>query len=275
MHPRRRQRLIVRDELFRAADDVHVNADDVNRAKILGQIAYHLTQHPEIGRKVAYKGGAILKLLEGSPRFSRYLDGAAVSGRAIKRRWIVEALSTDAARAVVIRVPRIVNESTGSFTYPVIECRAIAGQSPINVRLSMNWREPLLLEPAWVRIEIHGIGDADIPVLNRAERVSEKVRAFIERGSTNDAFDLYWFANKLRQQDWVALPDLVARKLGFSGHDLAGDLDAMFERAISVAKEEWPGESVIGGGAPPWDTVEPKVRRFLKTLPNRRGPIPA
>lgn len=269
MPPRRRQALTVRDQLIRAAADVHINAEDMNRAKILGQIVYHLTQHPEIGTRVAYKGGAILNLIEGSPRFSRDLDGAAVAGREIKRRWILEALSTDAARVVVIRVPKIVNESTGSFTYPVIECRAIAGQSPINVRLSMNWREPLLLEPEWVRIEIHGIGDADLPVLNRAERVSEKLRAFIERGATNDAFDLYWFANKLRRQDWMALPDLVVRKLEFSGHDLAADFDAAFEKAISEAKEMWPGESVIGGGAPHWDLVEPAVRKFLDALPNR------
>ena len=47
---RRRVVITQRQQLIRAAQEVRVGADDLNRAKILGQIAYHPSLHREIGR---------------------------------------------------------------------------------------------------------------------------------------------------------------------------------------------------------------------------------
>ena len=62
-----------------------IDPADVDRAIILGQLAELLMAHPRIGSSVAYKGGAIMNLVDGSPRLSRDLDGAAVSGRPVRR----------------------------------------------------------------------------------------------------------------------------------------------------------------------------------------------
>ena len=265
----RRRRVVItqRQQLMRAAQEVRVGADDMNRAKILGQIAYHLSLHREIGRKVAYKGGAVLKMIEGSPRFSRDLDGVAVTAKPIQLDWILEALTTEAARRVVIQRPTIINSSDRSLSFPVVECRAIAGRSPITVKLSINWREPLLLPPELLQVEVFGVGDAELPIVHRRERVAEKVRAFLERADSNDAFDLHFFAGILRQPDWAALPGLVRRKLELAGHNMEGNFREEFEATVEVARAGWPGELIIGGGPPTWETVEPGVRRFSVTLP--------
>lgn len=88
----------LRRSFIRAAAVLGVPVEDAERALILGQIAGLLIAHPRIGRALAFKGGAIMRLVDRSPRLSRDLDGSAVAGQRMQRRWIEEALSTPAAR---------------------------------------------------------------------------------------------------------------------------------------------------------------------------------
>ena len=267
--PRRRREVVTfRQTLQRAAVQLDISVEELDRARILGQIALLLTRHPRIGERVAYKGGAVMKLVDGSPRFSADLDGAAVAGREVRRSWIEEALSTPEARRVVLGIPRIVNVSERGIGYPVLECRAIAGHSPITLKLSVNWHAPLLRDPEWRTIEVHGVGEAALPIVDRRERAAEKVRAFLERGEVRDAHDLYHYESRvLLRGDWGALKTLVRRKLHEVGIPWERALVQEFDSRVSQAQREWPGTIVVEGGAPGWDVVERSLMRFKTLLP--------
>jgi hypothetical protein len=68
---KKRRRILVtgRQVVAQAALAAHVEPEDLDRAAILGQMAFFLTKHPRIGRRIAFKGGAVMRLLDGSPRF--------------------------------------------------------------------------------------------------------------------------------------------------------------------------------------------------------------
>ena len=75
-------------ELFRrTARQLGVSAADYERADILAQIAELLVRHPAIGNVLAFKGGAIMTLVDGSPRLSADLDAVVVTGRALRDRY--------------------------------------------------------------------------------------------------------------------------------------------------------------------------------------------
>ena len=72
-------------ELFRrAARQLGVSASDYERADILAQVAELLMRHQAIGEMLAFKGGAIMTLIDGSPRLSADLDAVVVTGRAVR-----------------------------------------------------------------------------------------------------------------------------------------------------------------------------------------------
>jgi hypothetical protein len=106
-----------------------------------------------------------MRLLDGSPRFSGDLDGVAIAGKPIERKSIEEALwDNPQAQKVFLGAPRIVNLTSRGISFPMVECRAIgSGNNPITVRLSINWSEPLLLDPVWRPLSIHGMKDPVIP----------------------------------------------------------------------------------------------------------------
>jgi len=217
---------------------------------------------------IAYKGGAIMRLVDNSPRLSRDLDGAAVSGMAIRRRWVEQALSTPAARRIILGVPRIVNENPTSLVFPVIECRSLSGRGKISLSLSINWDDPLLEVPELRDIQLPK-GVASIPVVHRRERAAEKVRAFMMRGEVSDAFDLYQYgAHILTAEDWPALPRLISRKLlgRFQEQD---DLHRLFDEMVAQVKEFWgrPGSMVIAADVPGWPPVLQQLKQFKANVP--------
>lgn len=261
----------LRKSFIRAAAELGVPVEDAERALILGQIAELLVAHPRIGRALAFKGGAIMRLVDRSPRLSRDLDGSAVAGQRIRRRWIEEALSTAAARRVVFGVPTIWNENPASIVIPVIECRPLSGQAKVAVSLSVNWDDPLLDEPEQRTVEIAGRRVA-LPVMTARERAAEKVRAFLTRGEAADAHDLYYYGSVvLTAPDWERLPDLIRRKLErarLPDKDLRVRWDEMVALAeVSYARGE--GLLLVAAKAP-WSHVQRQLRRFKAAVPKRR-----
>lgn len=62
-----------RTTVRRQAEALGVPADAFERALILGQLVALLSQHPRMRHAVAFKGGAIMRLVDQSPRLSRDL----------------------------------------------------------------------------------------------------------------------------------------------------------------------------------------------------------
>lgn len=260
----------LRKSFIRAAAVLGVPVEDAERALILGQIAGLLTAHPRIGRALAFKGGAIMRLVDRSPRLSRDLDGSAVAGQRIQRRWIEEALSTGAARRVVFGLPTIWNENPTSIVIPVIECRPLSGQGKVAVSLSVNWDDPLLEPPEQRTVEVAG-RRLVLPVLSARERAAEKVRAFLTRGEAADAHDLFFYGSSvLTAADWEPLPGLVRRKVErarLPDEDLRARWAEMTGLA-QVSYERGEGLLLVAAKAP-WPEVRRQLLRFKAAVPAR------
>jgi Domain of unknown function (DUF1814). len=269
----RPERPNLRREVVRAAETASVPLDDFERALILGQIAGLLAAHPKVGGRVAFKGGAIMNLIDGSPRLSRDLDGAMVTGRRITEAIVREALSTPEAGKIVKRIERFTMLGKKGLRFPVIACHPLSGIDEITVTLSIHWDAPLILKAEPETVAINGRGITFL-VVARLERLAEKIRAFVDRGLDRDAFDLYHFTMKgLSAADVTHLPALIEQKLREDDQLPAdADLHALFDGHIARLAKTFgqAGGLVLIRDRPDWKTVEPHVRSFRRFIPRAK-----
>lgn len=277
----RKERITLRKQVIRAAEQASVPLDDYDRAIVLGQIAGLLAAHEKVGGRVAFKGGAIMHLIDGSPRLSRDLDGVMAAGGRITEIVVREALTTAEARKVIKRVERFTTIGKKGIRFPVIACHPLSGVDEITVTLSIHWDAPLILKPESRMINVRG-RDVSILVVARLERLAEKIRAFLDRGLDRDAFDLSHFSIKgVSADERRRLPALVQQKLR-EDEELEDDddLHVLFDGHLERLAETWgrTGGLVVMRSQPGWSEVEPRVRWFRRFLPPRkpspsRGPI--
>jgi len=273
-----------RRELFRrAARQLGVSASDYERADILAQIAELLMRSAALGPMLAFKGGAIMTLIDGSPRLSADLDAVVVTGRAVGDRQVRAALLAELTGRHLVTTVGVMNSGPQSLQYPFVQVRSFSGLGAVNIRLEVSWREPPLLPAELVEIRIPR--DVQVaagrprlirlPVLARVERIAEKVRAFLERGLDRDAFDLHYHARALSTSDRTRLRSQIQRKL--ESGDLADgcDLHAQFATALESARQAWPRGLVIVSEPPAWTEVERVLnvtyKSLLRTLRRRAG----
>ena len=260
-----------RTAVRRQAEALGVPADAFERALILGQLVALLSQHPRMRHAVAFKGGAIMRLVDQSPRLSRDLDSSELQGRRVEEKWVRDALSTTAARRVVLGVERIVRRGTASISF-LVRCRPLTGGEEIPITVSVNWEEPLVLPPEQALIELPNREQVRVPVVHRAERAAEKVRAFLGRGEANDAHDLHWYGTRvLRTGDWKVLPHLVRRKLHLLRVRPNTDLHRRFEEMRANAAGQWRrGQGLVVVANPPvWEEVDQQLTRLKRLIPQR------
>lgn len=258
--------------LARQAQSLGVPTDALERALILGQVAGLLVEHPKFRRVIAFKGGAVMRLIDRSPRLSRDLDSAELRGHPIQRRWVREALSTRKAKRAVLGVSDIVRQSPKSLGF-LVRCRSISGGTDMPITLTVNWEEPIELEPEWQSFNLPGGDPIRIPVLHRVERAAEKVRAFLDRGEANDAYDLYWYSTRvLDANDWKRLPGVLRAKLRVLRHAVGDELHKRFETMRSNAATQWQiGQGIVVVENPPnWDAVNRQLSAFKKLVPQKR-----
>lgn len=264
-------------QVIQAARQASVPIEDLDRAAILGQIAVFLVSDRRIGQKIAFKGGAIMHLVDKSPRLSRDLDSAVIrTGQPIRREWVEEAFTTSEARRVVLRIDPMGSCGKDGFGVPIIECHSLSGAGKVPVSLSFNWDEPLMMAPEWRDIPLPHSQTARIPTVAPPERAAEKLRAFLTttRGkkALNDAYDLYYYdAHVLTSTDWWSLPSIVEGKLNSPGCliPMGTDLPSLFDEQVTRVAGEW--ETALGVVAveplPAWSTLGAHVRRFRGVLP--------
>ncbi len=248
-----------------------LDSQDEDRAIILGQLAELLAAHRRIGKLIAFKGGAIMHLVDGSARLSRDLDGAIATGRAIQRVWVEEALSTAAAKRVVTRLPRIVNENPKSLVFPQVLCHSLnrKGHATVGVSFSINWDDPLVESSVRESIALP-TGRVQIPVLSRAERASEKARTFLTRGEARDAYDLHHYGAKtLDDADWKRQPRIIKRKLMRISLPTDVSLHQQWDAQTALAREAYERNEglVLRAPKPDWDEVAVQLRRFKACIP--------
>lgn len=258
--------------LKRAAVAFGVRAEDLDRAMIIGQVAGLLSTYPALSGRLAHKGAAVLRLVHRSARLSRDLDSGDIRGQRVAVRDVVRALSTPEARKVVLGVrPNRPGQHSASF---LLECRGLSGVPAVTVTLSINWSERFILAP---RMAEHTLPDGTrikVPVMQAAESASEKVRAFLTRGSANDAYDLWWYwTSVLAKEDRPRLGGLIKRKIASPACRLPdGDLHELFDDMRENAEREWgsgTGLSITGPRSE-WAEVDRALTRFKGLVPHKR-----
>lgn len=111
-----------------------------------------------------------------------------------------------------------------------------------------------------------------IPVMQAVERAAEKVRAFLTRGEATDAYDLWWYWNRvLTTTDRTKLPALIRRKLAASARRIPGG-EKLHERCDEMranAEEEWrTGKGlVLSGKKPDRKDVDSVLLKFKARTP--------
>jgi hypothetical protein len=257
----------------RAADEANVAVNDYERALVLGQVAELLAAHPRIGGRIAFKGGAVMTLFDGSPRLSRDLDAVLVSGGRITEATVREALSPPGDNKVVKRVDRFVTSDNKGIRFPVVVCHPLSGQGEVHLMLSINWSSPLLCDPESGTFQI-GKRTVSLRIMARRERLAEKIRAFLDRGEDRDAFDLaHYMQVGLRPDEWAALSGLVHEKMRID-HDLpAGcDLHALFDQRLDEIGPVWGmrGGLVLMREKLSWNEVRPRIVALKPHVPRSK-----
>lgn len=263
-----------RDLFRRAAQQLGVSASDYERADILAQIAELLTRHRAIGQMLAFKGGAIMTLIDGSPRLSADLDAVVVTGGAVRDRQIRTALLAELQGRRIVTDVGIMNPGRQSLQYPFVQVRSFSGLGAVNIRLEISWREPTVLPtelldvriPRDVQVAAGRPRLIRLPVISRVERIAEKVRAFLERGLDRDAFDLHYQARGLSGRDRTLLRGLIQRKLERSELPDGCDLHVQFATALAGAQQTWPRGLIIVSDPPEWTEVERVLNATYKPL---------
>jgi hypothetical protein len=262
----------LRQKAIQTAKQANVPLDDWDRAQVLGQIAGLLAFHPKIHGLIAFKGGAVMHLIDRSPRFSKDLDASLVAGGHVTEDVLRQALSTNEAKRVVISVGKIVSKGPHSITFPVIVCHPVSGKGQVALQLSVNWLAPLLLKPEPKEITIHG-RKVFFLVVARIERIAEKIRAFIVRGRASDAFDLYHFAKQgIISTDRELLYKLVATKL-MEDDDVPTGVNLLerFDSLTNILSDSWDKTGlVLSEERPSWTKIEPRVISFRRYVPSQR-----
>ncbi len=216
-----------------------------------------------------------MRLVDQSPRLSRDLDSSELRGRPIQEEWVREALLTVAAKRVVLGIDRIVRHSIASIGF-LVRCRSLTGGEQIAITVSVTWDEPLLLNPELQALELPSLGKVQVPVVHRAERAAEKVRAFMDRGEANDAHDLHWYATRrLNADDWRRLPHLIQNKFTLLRVPPETNLHQRFDAMRINAQKQWKRSQglVMVADPPSWEEVETQLVRF-KALISQYLPRP-
>lgn len=261
-----------RTELKRRADDLGVGQEDLERALVIGQIAGLLIKDPGLAGKLAYKGAAVLRLIDKSDRLSRDLDSADIRGERIDARLVMRALSTQEAKKVVLRIiPSRPGKNSVSF---LVECRRLAGGTTLPITVTINWSEPFRLPPVMASYKLPDGTPIKVPVMRAIERAAEKVRAFVTRGEASDAYDLWWYWDRvLTMGDRERLPSLIKRKVRSSAQAIPGGdkLHQRFDDMRRNAEDEWTtGKGlVLSGTKPEWKNVDASLLKFKARTPEK------
>ena len=258
----------LRTTLIRAARTLGVEIDAYERAFLCAQIASAIHNDPRLGDRIAFKGGTVARLAEESPRLSRDLDGIDVLAQGISTQDMGEVLRDRDALPFILSVGKPVR-ANDHLAYNYLVCRTPSGQRT-NLKMTIHWIEKPIQRVRAFDVPLPNGKTARFPVMGHAERVAEKVRAFLDRQLVRDAYDLWWHSGKLTSASWNSLPRLISAKLPNSTVLHVGDdVPAAFAAARESLRKNWEPsrELVLTAPPPPVADVEAALDRFALLLP--------
>jgi predicted nucleotidyltransferase component of viral defense system len=144
----------------------------------------------------------------------------------------------------------------------------------MSITVTVNWSEPFILPAVKAHYTLPDGTPIKVPVMQAAERAAEKVRAFVTRGEASDAYDLWWYWNRvLTTVDRRKLPGLIKKKLATTARAIPGSetLHTRFDEMREAASDEWKtGKGlVLSGTKPDWKVVEAALLRFKALSPEK------
>jgi predicted nucleotidyltransferase component of viral defense system len=150
----------------------------------------------------------------------------------------------------------------------------MGGGATLPITITINWSEPFVLPPVMANYKLPDGTPIKVPVMQAVERAAEKVRAFVTRGEATDAYDLWWYWNRvLTADDRTKLPGLIKQKLASTARPLpgAGKLHDRFDEMRANAEAEWKtGKGLIlTGKKPAWEDVSAALLEFKARTPDK------
>lgn len=255
----------------KAAAELGIQGADYDKSVVLTQLAILFARHRRLGAEIAFKGGAVLRMAHEAPRFSKDLDGSAVAKKEIKMEWLHEVLEENERRngGFVMGGYQVIKQARRIHTQGLV-CNAPSGRE-VPVSIEFNWHEPLLMpDIEWLEVEAPTVGKQAIPAMNRVERAAEKVRAFLDRALGADAYDLYFFGDKvLSAAHFELVRPLLPRKFEYNAA-LRGvtDYRALFDQRLAESERSYrSGAAVISGDPPDWEVIRAALEPWRELLP--------
>lgn len=262
--------LTARQQHRQAPLELRVKQDDYDRAQVLAQLAADLARHSRIRDAVLFKGGAILQMGHNSPRYSRDLDATAIAKQPIRKTWVEEVLETRrlGKSGGYVKTHELVVQGKRLSTKK-LKCLAASGRE-VDLHIEINWSEEPI-RPAGEKLLVKAVNrePVELPVMDRAERAAEKLRAFLERGRAGDAYDLYFLRERvLTARQFQEITPMLPRKFAVSSLlKSAPNLSDLFDQSTAAAKRSYEsGAIVIAGTAPAWETIAAALPPWRKLV---------
>jgi predicted nucleotidyltransferase component of viral defense system len=266
----------LRAEVAQASIGGTATRSDYDKAVALAEIADLLSAHPKTRERIAFKGGAVMHIVDGSPRLSHDLDGTMVAGGRIREQDVRDVLGASEARRIIRNIDKTSSIDKDGMRLPFIRCRPMSGVGgDVTVSFSVRWDYPPIMKTEMVTRTIHG-RTVSLRVMARVERAAEKVRAFVVRGLRRDAFDLCYYKTLGLKADEIArLGEILAVKMSQDSNTKPGDdLLLMFDEQVLKLAKDWDERRDLSmtRDIPRWAEIAPAVAYFRDFVPRLRPP---
>ena len=289
----------LRTRLQEARYRLGIQWEVLERDYLLSWILAGVSQVPELGDTLVFKGGtALKKCYFGDYRFSEDLDFSGVDG--VPTGGAMERLVSEACESAMALLDEYAPVEIVCERYTEREPHP-GGQEAFTIRGRLPWQshpqtrvmievtvDERVLWPVARRKIIHEYGepiDAEVSVYSLEEVVAEKLRAILQqadmferrgwsRSRARDYYDLWRVLDTYRgRMDLTGFSSLLQQKCAVRGVAFAGPEDFFCEQMLSYVGytwERWLGPLVPG--LPSFETVVSGLRPQVADLVSSGGP---
>lgn len=192
-------------------------------------------------RNFLFKGGTLLKLVFGSPRFSEDLDFTGIKNSTHYEEILQDCLLMLSSEG--IKMELVDSKPTSGGHLAIIKVKLVGEEVEIQNQISFRPRGKVTSESIVVTSNISPA--YNIYMLDRRVVVAEKVKALIDRAKPRDFFDLYFILRDQELRHHLQLDegqrDKVLGNLGkHSKEELARELKRLLPRSFWPVVKDLP-----------------------------------
>lgn len=257
--------MIRADEVRRVAARDGIRPAEVEKEYLQYAFLHSLAADPD---GLRFRGGSMLRLAHGHPRYSEDLDFVRHHTLEEAEACVDAALhdvphwGLRASAAPVATSGRGTQTWLVDFRGPLWKSTRQANRIRIQVGPGADAALPAsaqIIRPPWADIPAH-----TFPCQDRVETCAEKVRGLVERDVARDLYDLAYLVD----QGHRAPPELVAAKLAWTHGDAPRRIQPHARADYDRDLADWvPPRARL-----PWTDAWVRVRPWLRTLPSLRLP---